>query len=194
VSTGPREIFECERVRAYLDSYLEGQVPPPEARAIQLHFQRCSECHRRVMEREPLKIFAPLSEEARDDEFWAGFWPAVRAEIRKPLPAPSLLDRLLPKPALAWAAAAALLLLSGLALMRPWELAMKEPTGGLVAVDPFLHGGAGDQATLAPAAAPALPAVEEVRSPTAHVLTMKVIGEDRAVTEVVLIVDEAIEL
>ncbi len=190
MSAGPREIFDCERVRAYLDSYLEGQVPPPEARAIQLHFRRCAECHRRVMEREPLKIFAPLSEEARDEEFWAGLWPAVRAEIRKPLPPPSLLDRLLPKPPLAWAAAAALLLLSGLALMRPWEIAMKEPAGALVAVDPA-PAGAGE---LVPAAAPALPAVEEVRSPTAHVLTMKVIGEDRAVTEVVLIVDEAIEL
>lgn len=194
MSRGPREIFDCDRVRAYLDSYIEGQVPPPEARAIALHFQRCGECYRRVVDRDPLKIFAPLSEEDRGEEFWAGFWPALRAEIRKPAPRPGPLGRLLPHPAAAWAAAAALILLAALAFVGPWRPPGGGDSSGRVSLRP-IPGEAGAEFPAAPGGAlPALPTVEEVRSPTARVLTMQLIGEDQSVTEVVLIVDEAIEL
>ncbi|HXI02982.1 MAG TPA: zf-HC2 domain-containing protein, partial [Candidatus Saccharimonadales bacterium] len=117
---GPREIFDCERVRAYLDSFLEGQVPPPEARAIRLHFLRCEACYGRIVGREPLQLFAPLAldEDSHDEAFWNDLWPAVRAGIRETQPRRHGIMAFLRGPTLAWSAAAALLVVAVLAFVH----------------------------------------------------------------------------
>jgi anti-sigma factor RsiW len=207
MTDGPREIFHCERIRSYLDSYLEGQVPPPEARAMRLHIQRCPDCHARALQRDPLQIFAPLADEERGEAFWEGFWPSVRAGLRQAEVRSSGLLGWLHRPGLAWAAAAVLLVVSLLALTMPWApTPSPDPSRGAPRVADLPPrapaGGAADASedlwpvVLASGVAgePALPTVEEVRSPTARVLSMKVYGEDQAVMEVVLIVDEEMEL
>lgn len=190
----PREIFDCERVNAYLDSYLEGQVPPPEARAMRLHIHACAGCRPKVLARDPLQLFAPLSDQEQGEAFWAGFWPAIRADIHAEKARKEGLRSVFARPAVAWATAAALFIVAGLALARTWMLDPsdlgKGPRAEISASDPWQQvlpdtGPIGD---------PALASVEEVRSPSAQILSMKVFGEDEAVTEVVLIVDSAIDL
>ncbi|MBI3449122.1 MAG: zf-HC2 domain-containing protein [Acidobacteria bacterium] len=188
--TAPREIFDCERVRAFLESYLEGQVPPPERRAMRLHIHACEACRSRVIARDPLQMFAPLADEERPDEFWAGFWPAVRADIHAAeAEARSWRARLL-RPAIAWSAAAALLVVAAVAVVRPWR--------ATPASRDFREAAAPDWRRVLPSAGqpgePVPATLEDVRSPSARVLTMKVYGRDEAVTEVVLIVDEGINL
>ena len=137
------------------------------------------------------------SEGAADEAFWAGFWPAVRAGMHDAdARAGSFWSGLL-RPSLAWAAAAALLVVALLAVTRPWAPEPGE-TGPAVAVSaeraPLMDGWPAVLPASSTPGEPVLPTVEEVRSPTARVLSMKVYGEDQAVTEVVLIVDEEIEL
>src|SRR5262249_24316629 len=116
--TEPREIFDCARVRGFLESYLQGQVPPPERRAMRLHIHACADCHARVLASDPLQIFAPLADEEKDDAFSAGFWPAVRADIHAAEDASRSWPVRLARPALAWAASAALLVLVASALLH----------------------------------------------------------------------------
>ena len=78
----PTELFDCDRVSSYLESYLLGQVPPPERRGMRLHIHGCPACFEKVMARDPLQIFAPLADEAPSDQFWEGFWPGVEEGIR----------------------------------------------------------------------------------------------------------------
>ena len=195
MTTAPREIFDCERVRAFLDSYLQGQVPPPERRAMRLHIHACAGCHERILERDPLQLFAPLADEERDDAFWAGFWPAVRADIHAAeSEARSWRSRLL-RPAFAWGAAAAFLLVAALAVVRTWHTAAPPPaipTGGAAATS--LREWHRILPSVGTVGEPTLPTLEDVRSPSARVLSMKVYGADQAVTEMVLIVDEEIKL
>lgn len=181
-----REIFDCERISAYLDSYLEGQVPPPEARAMRLHIHACSACREQVLKRDPLQLFAPLADEERGEEFWAGFWPAVRADIHAAEAEATTWSARLLRPALAWGAAAAMFLVAVLALLRPGPVEQERRNAfpaGLVNLPEAARTGG-----------PSLPTVEQVRSPSARVLSMKVFGEGEAVTELVLIVDEEIQL
>jgi hypothetical protein len=190
----PREIFDCRRVRDYLDSYLQGQVPPPEARAMRLHFHACPDCQPLVLARDPVQLFSALSDEGRSEEFWVGFWPAVRAAIHAAEVEEGSWRARLFRPAYAWGAAAAMLLLAVLALLGPWQ-APSPPAQEAPAV---LQAASDGWQEVLPSAGrigePSLPTVEEVRSPSAKVLSMKVFGEGEAVTEVVLIVDEGIQL
>jgi hypothetical protein len=156
---------------------------------MRLHIHACADCHARVLARDPLQLFAPLSDEERGEEFWAGFWPAVRADIHA-LEARrrSWRDRVF-RPAVAWAAAAGAVAVAALVVVARLGGGGPEPAGGgegwpeALPVRPAVV-----------AASPAVPSVEDVRSPTAKVLSVKVYGEGEAVTEVVLIVDERIEL
>jgi hypothetical protein len=97
------------------------------------------------------------------------------------------------RPSFAWAAAATLIVIAALALARPWIPGAGEPP----AAPPAEVAAARPQPAwhdAAPGSGPSLPTLQEVRSPTAQVLSMKVYGEDEAVTEVVLIVDPELEL
>ncbi len=194
MSGAPREIFDCERVRAYLDSYLEGRVPPPEARAMRVHIHACPDCHRRVLARDPLQFFAPLADEERDEEFWAGFWPAVRADIHAAEAEARTWSARFLRPGFAWAAAAAMLVVAAIAFLRPWQ----PSPAGLEPPAVVQQPSSDAWEAVLPAAGeidgPGLPTVEYVRSPSAQVLSMKVYGEGEAVTEVVLIVDAEIQL
>jgi len=192
VPVEPREIFDCGRVRTYLESYLQGQVPPPERRAMRMHMHGCAGCRALVLSREPLDLFGPLADEERPDEFWAGFWPAIRADIHAAEVERSGWRAWIARPAFAWGAAAAVLLVASIALLRPAATtppnerfsAVLEAPGGWREVLPA--SGVDD--------GPVPPTLEDVLSPTAEILSMKVYGTDRAVTEVVLIVDSEIHL
>jgi len=192
MSNTPRDIFDCERVRAFLDSYLQGQVPPPERRAMRLHIHACADCHSRVLHADPLQLFAPLADEERDDAFWAGFWPAIRADIHAAAAPSDSWWSGLRGARLAWGAAAALLIVAALALARPWR-AVEAPVhpGPVASASPEWHDVLPSIGTVGE---PLPPTLEAVRSPSAKVLSMKVYGQDSAVTEVVLIVDEGIKL
>lgn len=83
MSRVPTELFDCDRVNGYLESYLMGQVPPPERRGMRLHIHGCPSCFEKVMARDPILLLAPLADEERPEEFWDGFWPAIRAGIEQ---------------------------------------------------------------------------------------------------------------
>lgn len=80
-------MFDCSRVSDYLESYLSGQVPPPERRGMRLHIHGCAACLRVVMERDPLQFFAPLADQERAGQVdrggnaWDGFYDAIRVGI-----------------------------------------------------------------------------------------------------------------
>ena len=194
MSGGPREIFDCGRIKAYLDSYLEGQVPPPEARAMRLHIHACASCRPMVLARDPLQILAPLADQEQGEEFWAGFWPAIRADIHAEKARREGLRSILARPAVAWAAAAALLLVASLALVRTWRLDPADLGRPAVAASPVQDEWQHVLPDSGHIGEPVLASVEEVKSPSARIVSMKIFGEDEAVTEVVLIVDEAIDL
>ena len=83
MTRGSTEIFDCERVNSYLESYLLDRVPPPERRGMRLHIHRCPDCFRKVAERDPLQLFAPLADEERGEQGGEGFWPAIREGIAR---------------------------------------------------------------------------------------------------------------
>ena len=87
MTRGSTELFDCSRVSDYLESYLSGQVPPPERRGMRLHIHGCAACLRVVMERDPLQFFAPLADQERTGQVdqggnaWDGFYDAIRVGI-----------------------------------------------------------------------------------------------------------------
>ena len=81
MSRKPVDLFDCERVGSYIDSYLLGQVPPPERRGMRQHIHGCEACFAKVAARDPLQLFAPLADQTQPDEFWEGFWPAISEGI-----------------------------------------------------------------------------------------------------------------
>lgn len=195
MSREPREIFDCERVRSFLESYLQDQVPPPERRAMRQHIHACPDCHARVLARDPLQIFAALADEQRPPESWAGFWEAVRADIHAVEEEKPAWWAWAARPAFAWSAAAALLL-AVLALALPMPRPRPQPSAPPAAIP--VAATAESWHDVLPSdgrfGEPGPPTIEEVRSPSAHVLSMKVFGHDQSVTEVVMIVDGEIKL
>ena len=195
MSRGPEDLFDCDRVSALLESYLQGEVPPPERRAMRLHIHSCAECHAKVVARDPLQIFAPLSDEERGEEFWAGFWPAIRADIHAAEAESRSIWSWLRRPAFAWGAATVMMIVAAVAVMRGGRTA---PTVVATSAGPAARAVTDAWMDVLPSAGrpgdPTPPTVEDVRSPSAKVLTMKVYGADQAVTEVVLIVDEGLNL
>ena len=144
-------------------------------------------------------MFAPLADEERGGPFWEGFWPSVRAGLTEADSGDSGFLVWLRRPAFAWAAAAAIVVVSVLAFTRPWEPGPSTDSSTRAPQMADLQGGAEDDLwplilASGPAGEPVLPTVQEVRSPSASILSMRVYGEDQAVTEVVLIVDEEMEL
>lgn len=87
MTRGSTELFDCSRVSDYLESYLSGQVPPPERRGMRLHIHGCAACLRVVLERDPLQFFAPLADQERAGQAdqggnaWGGFYDAIRVGI-----------------------------------------------------------------------------------------------------------------
>jgi hypothetical protein len=158
------------------------------------HIHACPDCHARVLARDPLQIFAPLADEQRPTESWAGFWEAVRADIHAVEEERPSLWTWAARPAFAWSAAAALLL-AVLALALPISRPQAPP-----AAPPAIPAATSAESwhDVLPSdgriGEPGPPTLEEVRSPSAHVLSMKVYGHDQSVTEVVMIVDGGIQL
>jgi len=203
VTQGPRvpsELFDCERVNAYLDSYLMDQVPPPERRGMRLHIHGCPACFEKVMARDPLQLFAPLAEQTPSETTWDGFWPAIQAGIQTRRSSRRVWMRAAAVIAVTAAAAAALILAPRFA-SRP--LGPVGPAGPGPA--PAGVTGAPHSADAGPGAGSPMPqTVEQVRSAGSgevQVYTMTWSREAGAGTaaapptaELVLIVDKGLEL
>ena len=194
----PSELFDCERVNAYLDSYLMDQVPPPERRGMRLHIHGCPACFEKVMARDPLQLFAPLAEQTPSETTWDGFWPAIQAGIQTRRSSRRVWMRAAAVIAVTAAAAAALILAPRFA-SRP--LGPAGPGGPA----PAGVTGAPYSADAGPAAGSPMPqTVEQVRSAGSgevQVYTMTWSREAGAGTaaapptaELVLIVDKGLEL
>ncbi len=212
MSPRPVEPFDCARIDARLEPYLQDQVPPHERRGMRRHIQACPVCFDKVVARDPVQLFAPLADEefgdlggsgARGSAFWSRFWPGIEAAIQRP---PALRGARRSGPAARYvrgALAAAVLVAAGLTIARlvpPSPPAAPAPG----VVRPQVAG-------VAPAAPPSRPAplpqtVERVRGARAdevQIYSMKYVQEppvgrpadgEAQVTELVLIVDAGLEL
>ena len=136
---------------------------------------------------DPSGFFRSLKEANPPDEFWAGFWPSVRSGIRESemMRRPILTPRgaLLLGSSAGVMVAAALLMLGLLVVpaMRETPVRISHPLAALPASAP------GDEEKATP------PVLEDLGSPSARVYTFHV-GEKADATDVILIVDEAIDL
>jgi hypothetical protein len=137
---------------------------------------------------DPTEFFRPLRGAEPGEEFWAGFWPSVRASIREAeLRRDTLLTRgraiLLGGSAGAMVAAAIVVLAF---LVVPARTKPPSPPPG--------PGAAAPVAAALPGAEPGPPPVlEQLRSASARVYTFAV-GEPADPTDVILIVDEEIDI
>jgi len=137
--------------------------------------------------RDPSEFFRPLREARQPETFWTGFWPSVRVGIRAPeLGRHTLLTpmkALLLGSSAGVMVAAALLVLGFLVApaLKQAPAPSAHPTAALNASMPSREGMASP------------PVMEELGSPSARVYTFHV-GEKADATEVILIVDEAIDL
>jgi hypothetical protein len=149
---------------------------------------------------DPSQFFRPLAEQKPPEEFWAGFWPSVRAGIREAqLRPPDFLTRgralLLGSSAGVMAAAAVLVIafLVAPALRAPGP---SGPARGFVGRAPEP---AGTAAATRPVPAPEAgeisppPVLEDLQSASARIYTFRV-GEPADSTEVILIVDESLDI
>ena len=137
---------------------------------------------------DPARFFSILARENPPEEFWAGFWPSVRAGIREAEMRPA--ERL--------GRGRALLLGSSAGLMTAAALLVAAflvvPT-----VRQTVPGATSTALALVPAPSPAvreepsLPILEDLRSASARVYTFRV-GEPADSTDVILIVDESLDI
>ena len=201
MTRGSTELFDCARVSDYLESYLSGQVPPPERRGMRLHIHGCSACHRMVTERDPLQFFAPLADQERaqtDPAAWDGFYDAIRDGIALDTGRRQATRRR------AWlsAAAAAVILLIGAGLAASYLLVNRDKPA-IVQTEPSAPSAM--QASLIPGPMPQT--VERVTGTgvgEVQIYTMNYYQDDAAAgsvaqgtgqtAELVLIVDAGIEL
>ncbi len=206
MSRVPTDLFDCDRVGAYLESYLLDQVPPPERRGMRLHIHQCPACFEKVTSRDPLQLFAPLADECVPPATWEGFWPAIADEIaRRPAGArvPGFLRWLAPS---AWTPLRAAAVVGAAALLFAVPLVMRALlVDRPAAVEPPVVAALVPQSEGA-AAEPLPQTVEQVRTPdsrTVQVFSMKYeqgaspatgSGGQAPVTELVLIVDSGIDL
>jgi len=202
----PTELFDCDRVGAYLESYLLDQVPPPERRGMRLHIHRCPDCFQKVISRDPLQLFAPLADQEPPAPTWDGFWPAIEAEIaRRPAQdrVPGFVRWLAPS---AWTPLRAAAVVTAAALLFAVPLVMRALlTGRPDAVQPPVVAAQPPVAGAPGATEPMPQTVEQVRTPdsrTVQVFSMSYgqgastagAGGEPPVTELVLIVDAGIDL
>ncbi len=137
---------------------------------------------------DPGRFFRRLAQENPPEEFWAGFWPSVRAGIRE---AESRRETLLTR---------------GRALLLGSTAGVMAAAAVLVAaflVVPTMRppgpGGKEARTALRPAAPGSLretvspPVMEDLRSSSARVYTFQV-GETENATDVILIVDESLDI
>ena len=142
---------------------------------------------------DPSQFFRPLAGQEPPEEFWAGFWPSVRAGIRgaRSRP-PDFMTRgraLLLGSSAGMMAAAAVLVVAFLvapALRAPGPSGpAPAPTRAATAVPSASAPAAGE--TSPP------PVMEDLRSASARVYTFRV-GEPADSTDVILIVDESLDI
>ncbi len=138
-------------------------------------------------EPDPSRFFRRLAEVRPPEEFWAGFWPSVRARIREAeARREPLLTRgraLLLGSTAGVMAAAAVLVAAFLVVpvMRTPAPGEKEPRAAL------RPGADSPREVVSP------PVMEDLRSSSARVYTFQV-GETENATDVILIVDESLDI
>ncbi len=135
---------------------------------------------------DPSRLFRALREQDPPEEFWAGFWPSVRAGIREAeLRRDSVLTRgraVLLGSSAGVMVAAAILAFAFLVVPAPGTLPRALP------VAPPQRAAASRVEEIGPP-----PVLEELRSASARVYTFHV-GEAPDATDVILIVDEKIDI
>lgn len=79
----PRAI-DCAGVMASIEDYLEDRLAPADKAAVRAHVHSCPACFERVVDRDPIQLFAPLAGDSPGADrpgFWDGFWPGIRDSI-----------------------------------------------------------------------------------------------------------------
>ena len=135
---------------------------------------------------DPSRFFRSLAGEEPPEEFWAGFWPSVRAGIREAENRPAgilTLGRALLLGSSAGLMAAAAVLVAAF-LVVPVRRA-PEPGRSAAAVLPASAPAVGET--------PPPPVLEDLRSASARIYTFHV-GEPGDSTDVILIVDESLDI
>jgi hypothetical protein len=136
---------------------------------------------------DPSSLFRSLKEIRPEEEFWTGFWPAVRVGIREDrISRPSLLSParvLLLGSSAGFMVAAAVLLVAFLVVPSLRMPPRAVPLPGAAQATPLT---AREEGTPPPV-------LEDLASASARVYTFHVGGQSDA-TDVILIVDEAIDL
>jgi len=146
-------------------------LPEPLAR----HLRECAGC-RTHLGSDPSRLFASLRGVAAEPApAWEGFWKEAEARVLRAAQAR--------RSRRAWSAAAAavLLLIGSVWLLRPGALA--PPPDARLAAGPAAAG-----------ASTPLPTLEAIASPGARVVDFKIFGHQDQFTEVILIFDEGIDL
>jgi hypothetical protein len=137
---------------------------------------------------DPARFFSILARENPPEEFWAGFWPFVRAGIREAemRPAERLgRGRALLLGASAGLMAAAAVLVAAFLVVPTVRIPVSGGRSTAVAVVPALSPTVRE--------APSPPILEDLRSASARVYTFHV-GEPADSTDVILIVDESLDI
>lgn len=186
---GPRPPGGCLTVEPLLSSFAAGALAEAAERQVRDHLATCAACRDAALERDPTVLFLDLRRDPLPGDFWAGFNTRLRARLEA--------EGRPKAPWLAWAAdpgarrlayvAAPLtivLLIGTLFLVRP---------GGPGKIGPVQGPPPDLQALSAPAGQDALPALEEVGSPSARVYRFTV-GSGGDETPIYFVVDEAIDI
>ena len=172
----------CEGFRKLHELEAAGELTARQFVRLDRHREACPSCLTLAQHADPLRLFQPLAQESRDDSFWTGLNPALRAGIREEGrlgPAQGLLLRPEYRVALVAVLVLALGLVAGV-LSPSLEVPPAEPPA--VAVTGVAPGEV------------MLPTVEFIQSEDATVYEMKVFGEDDQVIQVVMILDDGIDL
>jgi hypothetical protein len=173
----------CEGFRKLHELEASGELTARQFTRLDRHREACPSCLALARQADPLGLFQTLSQESRDDGFWAGTNRALRAGIWEEGrlgPAESLL---LLRPAYRVALAAVLVLALGLvaAVLSP---SLEVPPAEWP--EAVVTGAAPGQVML--------PTVESIQSEDATLYEMKVFGEEDQVIQVVMIFDDGIDL
>lgn len=71
----------CKEIAVLMDSYLRYELSEEETKKVEKHLACCPRCFKAVCSLEPSRLFSLLALQEKDEGFWAGFWPRIKAAI-----------------------------------------------------------------------------------------------------------------
>jgi anti-sigma factor RsiW len=179
--------MNCQQARHLADRFFRGELNSREERNLDRHVAGCSECRTWFGAADPIRMFRNLESPARDGQFWADFWPRVRADIEAPsVPATWW--------SLGWRPAAAIAtgVLSVAILIGVWNLVRDGSTPAEVPLAGRPASGPESSPMVRRTSAP--PTVESYPSADSRVFSFRLEEASGPPTEVILIFDESIDL